>query len=119
AVLARQSPPVMLVVDDFHLLTEPRVLNGLDFLLRNAGAGLRLVASSRTDPALPLHRYRLAGQLTEIRAADLAFSAAEAGQLLAPHRCTLSAGSLGCLVGPNEGWGAGPRPAPLVRTPPT
>src|SRR5262249_16352734 len=105
--------PVTLVVDDFHLLTEPRVLNGLDFLLRNAGAGLRLIASSRTDPSLPLHRYRLAGQLTEIRAADLAFSAAEAGQLLAQHGCTLSPSSLECLVRETEGWAAGLRLAPL------
>src|SRR5215472_3127718 len=39
AALAAQNPPVALAVDDFHLLTEPRVLNGLDFLLRNAGSG--------------------------------------------------------------------------------
>jgi LuxR family maltose regulon positive regulatory protein len=116
ALLASQSPPVMLVVDDFHLLTEPRVLNGLDFLLRNAGAGLRLIASSRTDPLLPLHRYRLAGQLTEIRAAGLAFSAAEAVQLLAQHRCTLSPSSLECLVRETEGWAAGLRLAAMSMT---
>src|SRR5215813_10453940 len=86
ALLAGQSPPVMLVVDDFHLLTEPRVLNGLDFLLRNAGAGLRLIASSRTDPSLPLHRYRLAGQLTEIRAADLALKRGRGGAVAGPAR---------------------------------
>ena len=63
SALAAQSPPVTIVVDDFHLLTEPKVLNGLDFLLRNAGVGLRLVACSRADPLLPLHRYRLAGHL--------------------------------------------------------
>ena len=66
-----------LVLDDVHMLREPEALKELDFVLRNAGAGLRLVVTSRMDPLLPLHRYRLAGQLTEIRAADLAFSADE------------------------------------------
>jgi LuxR family maltose regulon positive regulatory protein len=113
SVLAAQNPPVRLVIDDFHLLTEPRVLNGLDFLLRNAGAGLRLAASSRADPLLPLHRYRLAGELTEIRAGDLAFSVAEAGQLLAQHGCTLSAGSVECLTRQTEGWAAGLRLAAM------
>ena len=91
AALAAQDPPVTLVLDDLHLLTEPGVLKGLDFLLRNVGPGLRLVVASRMDPLLPLHRYRLAGQLAEIRASDLAFSVAEAGLLLAQHGSTLTA----------------------------
>ncbi|MDR2987823.1 MAG: hypothetical protein LBV34_23590, partial [Nocardiopsaceae bacterium] len=114
SVLAAQSPPVTLVVDDFHLLTEPRVRSGLDFLLRNAGGALRLVLSSRIDPLLPLHRYRLAGELTEIRAGDLAFSLAEARQLLAQHGCALSAGSLEHLARQTEGWAAGLRLAALT-----
>src|SRR5215813_5763101 len=109
SVLAAQNPPARLVIDDFHLLTEPRVLDGLDFLLRNAGPGLRLVVSSRADPLLPLHRYRLAGELAEIRAGDLAFSVAEAGEMLAQHGCTLSAGSAECLTRQTEGWAAGLR----------
>jgi LuxR family maltose regulon positive regulatory protein len=66
SVLTAQNPPVTLVIDDVHLLTELPVLTGLDFLLGNTGIGLRLAVSSRTDPPLPLHRYRLAGELTEI-----------------------------------------------------
>ncbi|MFI5269791.1 MAG: hypothetical protein ACHQ7M_20635, partial [Chloroflexota bacterium] len=113
SVLAVQNPPLTLVVDDFHLLIESSVLNGLDFLLRNAGAGLRLVISSRTDPPFPLHRYRLAGELAEIRAGDLAFSVAEARQLLTQHGCILSAGSLDCLTRQTEGWAAGLRLAAM------
>ena len=79
AALAAQDPSVTLVLDDFHLITGPAVLDGLDYVLRNAGAGLRLVVSARTDPLLRLHRYRLAGQLTAIGASDLAFTVAEAG----------------------------------------
>jgi LuxR family transcriptional regulator, maltose regulon positive regulatory protein len=113
SALAAQNTPVRLVIDDFHLLTEPRVLDGLDFLLKNAGPGLRLVVSSRADPPLPLHRHRLAGELAEIGAGDLAFSVAEAGQLLAQHGCTLSAGSLECLTRHTEGWAAGLRLAAM------
>jgi LuxR family maltose regulon positive regulatory protein len=90
AALADQGPPVTLVLDDLHVLTDPGVLKGLEFVLRNAGSGLRLVVASRMDPLLPLHRYRLAGQLTEIRASDLAFSVAEADYAVAPA-CTLTA----------------------------
>jgi LuxR family maltose regulon positive regulatory protein len=66
AALAAQDPPVTLVLDDLHLMTDPEVLDGLDYALRNVGPGLRLVVSGRMVP-LPLHRYRLAGDLTEIR----------------------------------------------------
>ena len=113
SALAAQDPPVTLVVDDFHLVTEPRVVNGLDFLLRNAGAGLRLAVASQAAPPLPLHRYRLAGGLTEIRADDLAFTVTEAGELLARHGCRLSPGSLECLMRYTEGWAAGLRLAAI------
>jgi LuxR family maltose regulon positive regulatory protein len=113
SALAAQDPPVTLVVDDFHLLTEPRVLSGLAFLLRNAGAGLRLAVGSQAAPLLPLHRYRLAGGLAEVGADDLAFTAAEAGQLLARHGCQLSAGSLETLMRHSEGWAAGLRLAAI------
>ena len=113
SVLAAQDPPVTLVVDDFHLLTEPRVRDGLDFLVRNAGAGLRLAVASQAVPLLPLHRFRLAGELTEIGADDLAFTVAEAGELLARHGCPLSDGSLECLMRHTEGWAAGLRLAAI------
>ena len=114
AALADLEPAVTLVLDDLHLLTEPGVLKGLEFVLRNVGAGLRLVVASRMDPLLPLHRYRLAGELTEIRAADLAFSADEAGLLLAQHGGgVLSADSLESLTERTEGWAAGLRLAAI------
>ena len=112
AALAAQDPPVTLVLDDLHLLTDPKVLDGLDYVLRNVGAGLRLVISARMDP-LPLHRYRLAGELTEIRASDLAFTVSEAGALLVRHGVKLSADSLDCLTRRTEGWAAGLRLAAI------
>ncbi len=112
AALAAQDPPVTLVLDDLHLLTDPKVLDGLDYVLRNVGPGLRLVVSARMD-TLPLHRYRLAGELTEIRASDLAFTVPEAGQLLARHGITLTEDSLECLTRRTEGWAAGLRLAAI------
>ena len=113
SALAVQDSPVMLVVDDLHLLTGSAVLGELDFVLRNARPGLRLVVSSRTDPMLPLHRFRLVGELAEIRASDLAFSTAEAGLLLAQYGSSLSADSLRCLTRRTEGWAAGLRLAAM------
>ena len=113
SALAAQDPPVILILDDFHVVAEPDVLRGLDFVLRNAGPGLRVVISSRMDPPLRLHRYRLAGELAEIRASDLAFNLAEAGLLLAQHDGTLSADSLECLTRRTEGWAAGLRLAAI------
>jgi LuxR family maltose regulon positive regulatory protein len=113
SAMAAQDPPVTLILDDLHLLTEPGVLAGLEYVLRNAGHGLHLVAASRMDPLLPLHRYRLAGQLTEIRASDLCFSALEARLLIAQHGITPSADSLARLLRRAEGWAAGLRLAAI------
>ena len=113
SALAAQDPPVILILDDFHVLAEPDVLRGLDFVLRNVGPGLRVVISSRMDPPLLLHRYRLAGELTEIRAGDLAFNLAEAGLLMTQHGGTLSADSLQSLTRRTEGWAAGLRLAAM------
>src|SRR5271166_5484638 len=112
AALAAQDPPVTLVLDDLHLQTDPTVLEGLEFVLRNARAGLHLVVSARMDP-VPLHRYRLAGELTEIRVGDLAFTVAEAGELLARHGIKLTVDSLECLTRRTEGWAAGLRLAAI------
>ena len=113
AVLAAQDPPVILVLDDLHVVTEPSVLDGLAYVLRNARPGLHLLASSRMDPLLPLHRYRLAGELTEVRADRLAFTVTESAQLMAQHRVSLPDPDLERLTRHTEGWAAGIRLAAL------
>jgi LuxR family maltose regulon positive regulatory protein len=113
SALAAQDPPVILALDDFHVLTDPNVLHGLDFVLRNVGPGLRVVVSSRMDPLLPLHRYRLSDELTEIRERDLAFTVAEAALLMVQHGSRVSGDSLGDLTRRTEGWAAGLRLAAL------
>ena len=111
--LAAQDPPVTLVLDDLHLLTGSGLMDGLHYLMQNAKSGLRLVVCSRTDPLLPLHRYRLAGELTEIRASELAFSVPEARLLMAQHGITLPPRSLELLTKLDEGWAAGLRLAAI------
>ena len=113
SMLAAQDPPVVVVLDDLHLVTEQDTLDGLAYMLRNATPGLRLVVSSRMDPLLPLHRYRLAGELTEIRADDLAFSVPESAVLMARQGITLGADGLERIVGRTEGWAAGVRLAAI------
>ncbi len=113
SAMAAQDPPVALVLDDLHLLTEPKTLDGLAYVLKNAGPGLKFVVSSRMDPLLPLHRYRLTGELTEIRAGHLAFTISESGVLLAQHGITLATESLESLTSRTEGWAAGIRLAAI------
>ena len=113
SALAAQDPPVAMVIDDIHLLKDAETLEGLAYVLKNARPGLRLVVSSRMDPLLPLHRYRLNGELTEIRADDLAFSVTESGALMAQHGLTLSEAALESLTGRTEGWAAGLRLAAI------
>ena len=113
SVLAAQDPPVVLVLDNLHLLTDPATLNGLGYVQRNAHPGLRLVVASRVDPLLPLHRYRLTGELAEIKADDLAFSVEESALILAHHDISLSEAAIEGLTERTEGWVAGIRLAAL------
>jgi LuxR family transcriptional regulator, maltose regulon positive regulatory protein len=111
--LAGHEPAVTLVLDDFHLLTDGAMLAGLAYVLKNARPGLRLVVTSRIDPPLPLHQYRLTGDLTEIRADDLAFSVSEVASLMVQHGVTLRPSVLEYLTETAEGWAAGLRMAAM------
>ncbi|HYB88908.1 MAG TPA: LuxR C-terminal-related transcriptional regulator [Streptosporangiaceae bacterium] len=113
SALATAEPPVILVLDDLHLLTDRTALQGLTYLMRNAQPGLRVMVASRIDPLLPLHRFRLAGELTEIRADQLAFTVPESALLIAQHGVTLPPDSLECLTSRAEGWAAGLRLAAI------
>jgi LuxR family maltose regulon positive regulatory protein len=105
--------PVVLILDDLHEAAGPVVTNQLRFLLQHAPSQLRLVVASRADPPLALHRLRVAGQLTEVREADLAFSLEETAVLLAGHGVELSRAELETLWRRTEGWAAGLRLAAL------
>ena len=104
---------VWLVIDDVHELGSTEVLRQLELLLMRAPTALRFVLATRHDLRLGLHRLRLEGELTEIRAADLRFSLAEAGALFEAAGIALSGPALGSLYERTEGWAAGLRLAAL------
>ena len=101
------------MIDDAHVLGSGEVLAQLELLLLRAPAELRFVLMTRHDLRLGLHRLRLEGELTEIRAADLRFSLAEARALFGATGVELSAGALARLHRRTEGWAAGLRLAAL------
>ncbi|WP_345542039.1 AAA family ATPase, partial [Phytohabitans rumicis] len=109
AQIAEQPDPAVLVLDDVSALTDPRWATELEFVARHAGQRLRLVLVGRFDPPMPLHRYRLAGRLVEVRGGDLAFTRQEAAELLAWHGITLSPPAFAALLEHTEGWAAGLR----------
>jgi LuxR family maltose regulon positive regulatory protein len=100
---------LVVIIDDAHVIRDPEVLNSLDRLIRGRQPGLRLILAARSDPLLPLHRYRLAGQMLELRAADLAMTPTEVGQVLAAHGVSLPKPDFDVLVARTEGWAAGVR----------
>ena len=104
-------PGGLLILDDYHLVTADRVHADLGYLIEYAPPGLCLVIATRSDPPLRLGRLRARGELTEVRAADLRFTAAEAAPLLrdpsAGAAAGLPAGVVEALTARTEGWAAG------------
>ncbi len=76
--LAQLQSDLILVLDDYHVITTPAIHGGLAFLLEHLPAGVRMAIATRTEPPLPLARWRGQGRLTELRATDLRFTDAEA-----------------------------------------
>ena len=105
--------PVALVLDDVHELTAPAPVRALAALVRERPPALRLVLSGRTDPPVSIARRRLAGELCEIRAHDLAFSTGEAAALLAGADVAAAPEHVRLLVQQTDGWAAGLRLAAL------
>jgi LuxR family transcriptional regulator, maltose regulon positive regulatory protein len=110
--LAPLNERIWLVIDDVHELG-PEVLRQLELLVMRAPPELRFVLAARHDVRLGLHRLRLEGELAEIRADDLRFSVAEAGQLMAAAGVDLADPVLAALHERTEGWAAGLRLAVL------
>ena len=98
----------LLVLDDYHLIDSGSVHESVAFLLENLPPSLRVVVSGRADPPLPLARLRGRGQLAELRAADLRFTAEEAAALLGEAAGPgLPGTAVAALVARTEGWAAG------------
>jgi LuxR family maltose regulon positive regulatory protein len=109
AALGDQPVPVVMVLDGVSQLSGRQWAVDLEFVLRHADQRLRLVLVGRWDPPLPLYRYRLSGDLTEIRSGDLAFTSPEVASLLALHGVKVSDQAMAALLEHTEGWAAGLR----------
>src|SRR5215472_7672830 len=99
---------VLLVLDDYHLIDAEQVHGPLELLVERLPPGLHLVLASRSDPPLPLARLRAGRQLAELRAAELRFTAGEAGSLLGEAiGADLDTAAVAALTSRTEGWAAG------------
>jgi LuxR family maltose regulon positive regulatory protein len=114
--LAALTTPLLLVLDDYHLITLPAIHRSVDLLLEHLPPTLRLLIITREDPPLALARLRARGQLAEIRAANLRFSAGEAAIFLnTALALPLSEPDIATLLLRTEGWITGLRLASLSR----
>ena len=111
--LAALGERLWLVIDDLHELHSDQARRQLELLMLRAPQELRFVLATRHDVRLGLHRLRLEGDLTEIRAEDLRFTVAEARELLSGAGAQLADPVVELLVDRTEGWVAGLRLAAL------
>jgi LuxR family maltose regulon positive regulatory protein len=111
--LADAPGDVTLVIDDLHELTSPEALSQLTQLLISLPPHVHAILTTRHDLRLRLHQLRLAGELAEIRAADLRFTERETRELLDASGIALSAAGAALLHQRTEGWAAGLRLAAL------
>ncbi|GEM44552.1 LuxR C-terminal-related transcriptional regulator [Deinococcus cellulosilyticus] len=106
--LAALSTPLVLVLDDFHVLDDPQMDRVMDFLVKHLPANIHLVLMGREDPGFSLGRLRAQGKVSELRLADLRFTPEETGQYF--RECMdlpLSAAEVTVLEERTEGWIAG------------
>ncbi|MEN3305952.1 MAG: LuxR family transcriptional regulator, maltose regulon positive regulatory protein [Micromonosporaceae bacterium] len=111
--LATPGGPFVLIIDDLHELSSAEAAEQLTALLTNLPPGVHAVVATRRDPPLRLHRLRLAGELAEIRAAQLRFTEDETRELLTAAGITLADPVVATLHQRTEGWAAGLRLAVL------
>jgi LuxR family transcriptional regulator, maltose regulon positive regulatory protein len=104
AALASKALPVVVVLDDVHLLQDRQGLDAVAMLVDHLPAGSQLVLISRGEPPLPLARWRAEGRLAELGPGELAMSPVEAGSLLSAVRVELPGGEVEELTRRTEGW---------------
>ncbi len=100
--------PLFLVLDDYHLINNPRIHQEMIFFIENAPPTLHLAVTTRSDPPWPLSRWRAKGKMAEIRLRELQFSEEEAGRLLEGYKnIQLGEAQLQTLHQKTEGWVTG------------
>ncbi|AJQ97015.1 LuxR C-terminal-related transcriptional regulator [Gynuella sunshinyii] len=103
-----------LVLDDYHVIDQEEVDTALGFLIERLPANAHVVICTREDPGIPLARWRVRGEMTELRAPDLRFSTAEAAEFLShTMQLNLREADIQALKTRTEGWIAGLQMAAL------
>jgi len=103
--LAAAAGEVWLVLDDYHLVDTHEVSDGVVFFLEHLPPHVHVVLSTRADPDLPLSRWRVRGELAEVRAADLRFTSDEAAAYLSQVAgLELAPEDVAALEERTEGW---------------
>ena len=114
-VLAHLEEPAILVLDDYHVITNTLIHEMLDYFLEHQPRYVHLVITTRSDPALPLARLRARGQMTEIRASDLRFIEEEAEHFFNQSmQLVLKEEDIRSLETRTEGWAVGLQLAALA-----
>ena len=99
---------VLLVLDNYHVITAPSIQRSLTFLLDHMPAHFHLIIATRVDPPFPLARFHVRGELVELRAAELRFTGEEATAfLLQSAGIPLTIEDITALNRSTEGWAAG------------
>lgn len=125
--LSAMATDIILVLDDFHVIHDATCRDQVELLIEHLPPQAHLVIITRADPGLRLGRLRVSGDLFELRAQDLSFTAAEVTTLLAHEHIALDDESIALLMQRTEGWPAGlylatlsldgrPDPAAFVRS---
>jgi LuxR family maltose regulon positive regulatory protein len=99
---------IVLVLDDYHVISDPQIHAGMVFLIEHLAERDHVFVLTRADPPFPLPRWRVRGEITEVRIDDLRFDTADAGQLLNDVLgLDLATWSVDRLQERTEGWAAG------------
>ncbi|GHO70763.1 hypothetical protein KSC_096550 [Ktedonobacter sp. SOSP1-52] len=100
-----EDSPLVLILDDYHVIDEPSIHASLTFWLEHVPPHVHLVVGSRVDPDLPLSRLRVRGHLVEIRDTDLRFTREETQRFLTQRMgLALSGAEVTLLEARTEGW---------------
>jgi ATP/maltotriose-dependent transcriptional regulator MalT len=105
--LVKYERPIAIVLDDLHTVGSEDSLGSIAHAIERLPANVRVLASTRSDPAISVARLRARGALTEIRARELAFTVEETRELIVHEGIELSDESVELLAERTEGWPAG------------
>ncbi|MEM7126534.1 MAG: LuxR C-terminal-related transcriptional regulator [Chloroflexota bacterium] len=106
--LAATTAPMLLVLDDLHLVTNQRIIDGVQYWIEHAPAAIHTILISRDVSSLPVARWLVRGHCTEVTANDLGFTSDEAAQFVREMlRLDLTTEQITQLTTRTEGWIAG------------